>query len=95
MIQINKSKNKKQKLQFRVVNVSDHNGKPTGSETKLDTRQGAFKNIVANMKLYNSAGAVYVQDNTGKQVAYYVLYDNGAKMKLPSKPQVKKSPHEL
>lgn len=63
MIHINVSKNKAGKKQYRVIEVSNHNGKIIGTETKLNTKRAAWGNIAAKMSLYNTSN-VLVQDNT-------------------------------
>lgn len=86
MIHINVSKNKQGQKQFRVVEVSDKNGKVIGAETKLNSKPAAWKNIVAKINLYN-ATCVNVQDNTGVKAVVYLIEFNGKKSISNCKPQ--------
>ncbi len=86
MIHINVSKNKQGQKQFRVVEVSDKNGKAIGAETKLNSKTAVWKNILAKLKLYN-ATCVHVQDNTVGSPVVYLLPFDGRKSISPRKPQ--------
>ena len=86
MIHINVSKNKQGQKQFRVVEVSDKNGKVIGAETKLNSKPAAWKNIVAKLNLY-SAVCVNVQDNTAATPVVYLLAWDGKKIRGTRIPQ--------
>ena len=86
MIHINVSKNKKGQKQFRVVEVSDKNGKAIGAETKLNSKTAAWKNIVAKLNLYGAFN-VNVQDNTGAKPVVYLLDFSGKKLISTRQPQ--------
>lgn len=86
MIHINVSKNKQGQKQFRVVEVSDKNGKVIGAETKLNSKPAAWKNIVAKLNLY-SAVCVNVQDNTAATPVVYLLAWDGKKIRGARIPQ--------
>ena len=81
MVHINVSKNKKGQKQFRVVEVSDKNGKVIGAETKLNSKPAAWKNVLAKLRLYNNnvLGSVYVQDNTVSKPKVYAFFEDGTK----------------
>ena len=81
MVHINVSKNKKGQKQFRVVEVSDKNGKVIGAETKLNSKPAAWKNVLAKLRLYcdGTYSGVYIQDNTVAKPKVYVLFSSGIK----------------
>ena len=86
MIHINVSKNKKGQKQFRVVEVSDKNGKVIGAETKLNSKNAAWRNIVAKLNLYDAV-CINVQDNTGVAPVVYLLTWIGDKTISTRQPQ--------
>lgn len=77
---------KKATKQFFVTTKSSHNGKKLSSTETVKKKQGAWKNIIGQMKVWNSP-SVYVQDNTGPKPVVYKYHSTGNKIVVNKKPE--------